>query len=87
MLAYFASLRQPPLLLGVAPASAQLSRGTFGGLPRWADGGLVAAGLRRQFVHRIDPSVHAVGAGHPIGNGKDQLNWAGSSGTGATTCG
>ncbi len=107
------------LLLGLAPASAQLSRRTFGGLPRWADSALVAAGLGRQFVlsselntiyefgdfdrdglldvavqikdtgglrhgiaivRRIDRSVHVVGAGHPIGNGKDQLNWRASWG-------
>ena len=37
-------------LLGVAPATAQLSRRTFGGLPRWADSALVAAGLGRQFT-------------------------------------
>ena len=105
------------LLLGVAPASAQLSRRTFGALPRWADSALVAPGLGRQFVlsselntiyefgdfdrdglldvavqikdtgglrhgiaivHRIDRSVHVVGAGHPIRNGKDQLNWRAS---------
>src|SRR6184192_1470538 len=29
-------------------------------------------------VHRIDRSVHVVGAGQPIGNGKDQLNWRAS---------
>jgi len=100
-------------LIGVAPARAQLSRRTFGGLPRWADSALVTAGLGRQFtlssqlnpayefgdfdgdgffdvaveiedagglrhgiavVHRIDRSVHVVGAGQPIGNGKDQLS-------------
>ena len=104
-------------LLGVAPASAQLSRRTFGGLPRWADSALVAAGVGRQFtlssrlnpayefadfdgdglsdvavgikdtgglrygiaiVHRIDGSVHVVGAGQPIGNGKDELSWRAS---------
>jgi len=34
-------------------------------------------GLRQgiAIVHRIDCSVHVVGAGRPIGNGKDQLNW------------
>src|SRR2546426_8362157 len=102
------------LLVTVAPASAQLSRRTFGGLPFWADSALVASGLGRQFVlsselntiyefgdfdrdglldvavqikdtgglrygiaivHRIDRSVHVVGAGHPIGNGQGQLNW------------
>jgi len=107
------------LLVGVAPASAQLSRRTFGGLPRWADSALVAAGLGQRFVlsaalnpiyelgdfdrdglldiavqikdvaglrhgiaivHRIDHSVHIVGAGRPIGNGKDQLNWRASWG-------
>src|SRR2546430_13291816 len=100
-------------LLGVTPAAAQISRTTFGGLPRWADSALVAAGLGRQFtlasqlnpvyafgdfdgdalfdlaveikdtgglrygiaiVHRIDRSVHVVGAGEPVGNGKDQLS-------------
>src|SRR6059058_872321 len=106
-------------LLGVTPARAQLSRHTFGGLPRWADSALATAGLGRQFtlssqvnstyefadfdgdglsdvaveikdtgglrygiaiVHRIDRSVHVVGAGQPIGNGKDQLNWRASWG-------
>ena len=106
-------------LVGVAPASSQLSRHTFGGLPDWADSALVAAGLGQRFVlsselnpiyefgdfdrdglldvavqikdagglrhgiaivHRIDRSVHVVGAGHPIGNGKDQLNWRASWG-------
>jgi len=100
-------------LLGVAPLEAQLSRHTVGGIPRWADSALVAAGLGRQFtltsqlnptyefgdfdgdglfdiaveikdtgglrygiaiVHRIDRSVHVVGAGQAIGNGKDQLS-------------
>ena len=100
-------------LLGVTSASAQLSRHTFGGLPRWADSALAAAGLGRQFtlssqlnptyefadfdgdglsdvaveikdtrglrygiaiVHRIDRSVHVVGAGRPVGNGQDQLS-------------
>ncbi len=100
-------------LLSATSASAQLSRTTFGGLPRWADSALVAAGLGRQFtlssqlnpvyafgdfdgdalfdlaveikdtgglrygiaiVHRIDRSVHVVGAGEPVGNGKDQLS-------------
>ena len=107
------------LLLGVAPASAQVSRRTFGDLPRWADSALVASGLGQRFilsselntihefgdfdgdglldlavqikdtgglrhgiaiVHRIDRSVHVVGAGQPIGNGKDQLNWRASWG-------
>src|SRR2546427_3374712 len=102
-----------------APASAQLSRRTFGGLPFWADSALVASGLGQRFilsselntiyefgdfdrdglldvaveikdtgglrygiaiVHRIDRSVHVVGAGQPIGNGKDQLNWRASWG-------
>jgi len=102
-----------------APASAQLSRRTFGGLPSWADSALVASGLGQRFilsselntiyefgdfdrdglldvaveikdtgglrygiaiVHRIDRSVHVVGAGQPIGNGKDQLNWRASWG-------
>src|SRR5213078_5027109 len=106
-------------LLGVTPAAAQISRTTFGGLPRWADSALIAAGLGRQFtlssqlnpayefgdfdgdgffdlavqikdtgglrhgiaiVHRIDRSVHVVGAGQPIGNGKDQLKWRASWG-------
>src|SRR5438309_5833562 len=96
-----------------APASAQLSRRTFGGLPFWADSALVASGLGQRFilsselnpiyefgdfdrdglldlaveikdtgglrygiaiVHRIDRSVHVVGAGQPVGNGKDQLS-------------
>src|SRR2546423_13826954 len=94
-------------LLGVTPARAQLSRHTFGGLPRWADSALIAAGLGRPFtlssqlnpayefadfdgdglsdlaveikdtglrygvaiVHRIDRSVHVVGAGRPVGDG------------------
>jgi hypothetical protein len=107
------------VLLGVTPARAQLSRRTFGGLPRWADSALVAAGLGRQFtlssqlnpayeladfdgdglldvavgikdtgglrygiaiVHRIDRSIHVVGAGQPVGNGKDQLSWRASWG-------
>src|SRR5256712_13478051 len=107
------------LLVTVAPASAQLSRRTFGGLPFWADSALVVSGLGRRFmlsselntiyefgdfdrdglldlavqikdtgglrygiaiVHRIDRSVHVVGAGQPIGNGKDQLNWRASWG-------
>ena len=106
-------------LLGVTPAGAQLSRTTFGGLPRWADSALVAGGLGRQFilssrlnpafelgdfdgdglldvaveikdkgalrnglavVHRIDRSVHVVGAGQPVGNGKDQLSRSASWG-------
>src|SRR6266576_2466949 len=106
-------------LLGVTPAAAQLSRTTFGGLPRWADSALIAAGLGRQFtlssqlnpayefgdfdgdgffdvaveikdsgglrygiaiVHRTDRSVRVVGAGRPVGNGKDQLNWRASWG-------
>src|SRR5207247_584555 len=39
-------------------------------------------GLRHgiAIVHRIDRSVHVVGAGQPIGNGKDQLNWRASWG-------
>src|SRR2546429_6176558 len=37
-------------LLGVTPAAAQISRTTFGGLPRWADSALIAAGLGRQFT-------------------------------------
>src|SRR2546426_572991 len=85
-----------------APASAQLSRRTFGGLPFWADSALVVSGLGQRFmlsselntiyefgdfdrdglldvaVH--DRSVHVVGAGQPIGNGKDQLNWRASWG-------
>lgn len=101
-------------LVGAAPVAAQLSPRTFGGLPRWADSALIAAGLGQRFalsselnpiyesgdfdrdglldiavqikdigglrqgiamVHRIDRSVHVVGAGRPIGNGKDQLSW------------
>src|SRR5438094_6885451 len=96
-------------LLGVTPAAAQISRTTFGGLPRWADSALIAAGLGRQFtlssqlnpayefgdfdgdgffdvaveikdtgglrygiaiVHRIDRSVHVVGAGRAVGSGE-----------------
>jgi hypothetical protein len=107
------------LLVTVAPAGAQFSRRTFGGLPSWADSALVVSGLGQQFilssqlntiyefgdfdgdglldlavqikdtgglrygiaiVHRIDRSVHVVGAGQPIGNGKDQLNWRASWG-------
>jgi len=105
-------------LLGVTPAAAQISRTTFGGLPRWADSALIAAGLGRQFtlssqlnpayefadfdgdglsdlaveikdtglrygiaiVHRIDRSVHVVGAGRPVGNGMDQLSRSASWG-------
>src|SRR5207247_8510557 len=113
------SLLPIALLVSVAPASAQLSRRTFGGLPFWADSALVASGLGQRFilsselntisefgdfdrdglldvaveikdtgglrygiaiVHRIDRSVHVVGAGQPIGNGKDQLNWRASWG-------
>src|SRR6266550_4960390 len=33
-----------------APASAQLSRRTFGGLPFWADSALVASGLGQRFI-------------------------------------
>src|SRR2546422_11743998 len=113
------SLLPIALLVTVAPASAQLSRRTFGGLPSWADSALVASGLGQRFilsselntiyefgdfdrdglldvaveikdtgglrtgipiVHGIDRSVHVVGAGQPIGNGKDQLNWRASWG-------
>src|SRR3989454_9368511 len=38
------------LLVTVAPASAQLSRRTFGGLPSWADSALVASGLGQRFM-------------------------------------
>src|SRR6266571_9143516 len=38
------------LLVTVAPASAQLSRRTFGGLPFWADSALVASGLGQRFI-------------------------------------
>src|SRR2546426_12718761 len=38
------------LLVTVAPASAQLSRRTFGGLPSWADSALVASGLGQRFI-------------------------------------
>jgi len=31
-------------------------------------------------VHCIDHSVHIVGAGQPVGNGKDQLSWRASWG-------
>src|SRR5438309_12074024 len=107
------SLLPLALLVAVVPASAQLSRRTFGGLPSWADSALVASGLGQRFilsselntiyefgdfdrdglldlaveikdtgglrygiaiVHRIDRSVHVVGAGQPVGNGKDQLS-------------
>jgi hypothetical protein len=99
----------------VAPmtiARAQLTTGTFGRIPLWADSALRRAGLDQQFalastlnpyfavgdfdrdglddfavevkdsgglrcgiaiVHRIDRSVHFVGAGHPLGNGHDEL--------------
>src|SRR5207244_13218237 len=106
-------------LLGVTPAAAQISRTTFGGLPRWADSALIAAGLGRQFtlssqlnpayefgdfdgdgffdvaveikdsgglrygiaiVHRTDRSVRVVGAGRPVGDGKDQLRRSASWG-------
>src|SRR5207245_11709932 len=33
-----------------APASAQLSRRTFGGLPFWADSALVVSGLGQRFM-------------------------------------
>src|SRR5436853_7887415 len=33
-----------------APASDQLSRRTFGGLPFWADSALVASGLGQRFI-------------------------------------
>src|SRR6058998_1058838 len=38
------------LLVTVAPASAQLSQRTFGGLPFWADSALVASGLGQRFI-------------------------------------
>ncbi len=38
------------LLVTVAPASAQLSRRTFGGLPFWTDSALVASGLGQRFI-------------------------------------
>ena len=38
------------LLVTVAPASAQLSRRTFGGLPFWTDSALVASGLGQRFM-------------------------------------
>src|SRR2546428_13662503 len=38
------------LLVTVAPASAQLSRRTFGGLPSWADSALVASGRGQRFM-------------------------------------
>src|SRR5436309_13868838 len=108
------SLLPIALLVTVAPASAQLSRRTFGGLPSWSDSALVASGLGQRFIlsselntiyefgdfdrdglpdvaveikdtgglrygiataPRIDPSVHVVAAGRPIGNGQDQLRW------------
>ena len=100
------------LALHGASAVAQLSPGTFAGVPRWADTALRAAGLDQGFtfssrmnpalevgdfdrdglldiaveirdaggqrggiaiVHRIDRSVHIVGAGRPLGDGKDRL--------------
>src|SRR5437763_12331680 len=42
-------------LLGVTPARAQLSRHTFGGLPRWAYSALAAAGLERRL--RRSPQI------------------------------
>src|SRR2546426_5952685 len=44
------SLLPIALLVTVAPASAQLPRRTFGGLPFWADSALVASGLGRRFM-------------------------------------
>src|SRR5256884_8668810 len=44
------SLLPIALLVAVAPASAQLSRRTFGGLPSWADSALVASGLGQRFI-------------------------------------
>ena len=100
------------LAIHAATAPAQLSPTAFGGIPRWADSALRAAGLNQRFtlsselnpvyafgdldrdglvdiavevkdsgglrcgiaiVHRLDRSVHIVGAGLPIGNGKDHL--------------
>ena len=100
------------LIFQAAPASAQLSSSTFGGIPLWADSALRAAGLNQRFMltstlnpvygfgdfdrdglvdiavevkdasglrcgiaitHRIDRSVHIVGAGEPVGNGKNEL--------------
>jgi len=34
----------------VAPARAQLSRGTFGSLPFWADSALVISGIGQRFI-------------------------------------
>ena len=93
-----------------APANAQLSSTTFGGVPLWADSALRAAGLNRRFAlsstlnpafafgdfdhdglvdiavevqaaggcgiaiaHRIDRSVHIIGAGTPVGNGASHV--------------
>ena len=97
------------LVLHAAPANAQLSSSTFGGIPLWADSALRIVGLNQRFtltstlnplvafgdfdrdglvdvavevksagcgiaiVHRIDRSVHIVGAGTQIENGKSQL--------------
>src|SRR5439155_371471 len=42
------SLLPLALLVAVVPASAQLSRRTFGGLPSWADSALVAKRASRE---------------------------------------
>src|SRR6266568_8767426 len=44
------SLLPIALLVTVAPASAQLPRRTFGGLPFWTDSALVASGLGQRFI-------------------------------------
>ena len=103
------------LMLQTLPASAQLSRSTFGGIPLWADSAVRAAGLMLSselnpvyavgdfdrdglldmvlevkdrgglrcgiaILHRIDRSVHIVGAGRPVGNGKDEVSCRGGWG-------
>ena len=97
------------LILQAFPASAQLSRSTFAGIPLWADSAVRTAGLMLSselnpvyavgdfdrdglsdlvlevkdrgslrcgiaILHRIDRSVHIVGAGRPVGNGKDEVS-------------
>jgi len=103
------------LMLQAFPASAQLSRSTFGGIPLWADSAVRTAGLMLSselnpvyavgdfdrdglfdlvleikdrgalrcgiaILHRMDRSVHIVGAGRPVGNGKDQVSCHGGWG-------
>lgn len=49
----------------------------------------VAAGLKRGIavVHRIDGSVHLIGAGRPIGNGRDEVPTFGGWGATSTQAG